>query len=198
MPARVRKRRPNVKVIGVGNARIVTYGPPCARDPRWSTLLLGEAPNRWQGEDLLKRGHHTLFREDLAEYCNLTKVEYYRAFVRANLLDYWPGRSGKGSAFPMGEARSKANLVRPYLYSFTRIVLLGRRVATAFRLEKLDWYQWWPAGDSQVAVAPHPSKVSRYWNDPENVAAAKEFWSGMAREITDQIADERRRRMEQV
>ena len=44
--------------------------------------------------------------------------------------------------------------------------LLGHRAA---------WYEWVEVAGGRVAVVPHPSGRSRYWNDPANRDAAAEF-----------------------
>jgi len=194
---RKRKSKPNVLVFrSSGTGRVgdlVTFGPPCAHDLRWSCLLLGEAPNRWQGEDPIQRGRHTLYREDLAELCGLTMPAFYRCFVRANLLSRWPGRSGRGSAFPPAEARRRAESVAQHLGSFRSVVLVGRRVARAFGRYKQDWYAWYDDGP-RVAVVPHPSRVNRYWNDPANVRAAEAFFRLLAEGILEPLRAESLRR----
>lgn len=98
-------------------------------------------------------------------------------FEWRNLLDEWPGYGPNGgSAFPMEAARRRARFMlihhrplgvdrnRPFIY-------LGRRVAAAFGFRG-EWFEW---SHDQV-VTPHPSGLSRWWNDPANVARAREFW----------------------
>lgn len=59
-----------------------------------------------------------------------------------------------------------------------RAILLGSRVAAAFKAEGLDMFRWTMATDrsTQIARAPHPSGRSHWWNDPENVESARRFW----------------------
>lgn len=177
---------------------MVAHGPPCAFESRWATLLLGEAPNRWMGSDMKARAHHVLFRQDLADLCGINKVEFYRCFARANLLDYYPGRSGKGSSFPREEAAERARELDEALGEtgeLRRIVLLGKRVGRAYLGGGCSWYEWTTAGKGPpVAVVPHPSRVSRYWNDPANVSRATRFWTDLASGILEQVNAERRRR----
>lgn len=69
-----------------------------------------------------------------------------------------------------------------------RTILLGSRVAAAFDAEHLPVMEWTKAvlpnertidwSGALIARAPHPSGRSHWWNDPENVAAARRFWSG--------------------
>jgi hypothetical protein len=61
---------------------------------------------------------------------------------------------------PLGVTRN-----RPFIY-------LGKRVAEAFGFRG-EWFEW---SHDQV-VAPHPSGLSRWWNDPNNVGLARAFWA---------------------
>jgi hypothetical protein len=180
---------------------ITCYGPPCAFEPAWATLVLGEAPNRWMQQDLEHRGHHAVFREDLAELCGVTILDYYRCFARANLLATWPGKDkgGKGDAWPRELARARAEELLPHLGRFKRVVLLGRRVAAAMGCDGAPWFAWsgfglFDGGAAVVAVAPHPSRTSRWWNDAGNVAQARTFWAGLAESILKPLGEERERR----
>jgi hypothetical protein len=73
------------------------------------------------------------------------------------------------------------------------VVLLGRRVASAFLdqlaavrynvvLPDLRFGGWFCPivlplhGVGLLYVAPHPSGASRWWNEPEHVAAASRFY----------------------
>ena len=95
-----------------------------------------------------------------------------------NLLGYWPGpeTTGNGSAFPAAEARAAAARIRLADGS----LLCGRRVAAAFGLVNAPYFAWRDVDGRRVAVVPHPSGVSRWWNDPENVARAREFLAALA------------------
>jgi len=186
---RVKKANPNRRKVGP----LDVHGPPCALDPRWATLLVGEAPNRWMSQDPT-RARHVLFRRDLAELCGLVLPDYYRCFARTNLLDYYPGRSGKGSAFPATDARRQAAEALEHLDGFRRVVLLGKRVGRAFlgrRQGGVNWYEWTSDGGPPMAVVPHPSRVSRYWNDHANVQRATRFWAELATGILSQVRAEK-------
>ena len=78
--------------------------------------------------------------------------EYLDAFERRNVLNAWPGRSMKGDAFPMELARA----------------------SVAAMEADLAWRNWGSLGER--AVAPHPSGVNRWYNDPANVVAARDFF----------------------
>lgn len=154
--------------------RRLIYGPKEAR-----VLLVGEAPSR----AIDHQPSLGLLREDLAELAGVEHpIEWWLLFARANLLPRWPGRSpgGKGDRFPREEARRRARRLRGRFGRFSRVVLLGRRVEGAFDLRGSGWFAWRDAFKTRVAVAPHPSKVSRWWNDSNNVALARTFWRELA------------------
>lgn len=106
-----------------------------------------------------------------------------------NLLDRWPGKKGKGDAFPAGTARRAALRLAPSLRNDVRrgrgraVIFVGRGVAAAFgestrcnatgRLYCLGWH--WSEHGFRYAILPHPSAVNRWWNDPKNVARARRF-----------------------
>jgi len=164
-------------------------------------LLVGEAPNKWMQET--GRMKNALLREDLAALCGVSfPADFFRLFARTNVLDFWPGpaKGGKGSAFPMDQARPAArDLMRQISTScrFDRMVLMGRRVAEAVLgpgHKDHAWFEWFylapahygaakpPAAPGlSVAVAPHPSKISRWWNEAKNVGEAQKFWRPLAR-----------------
>lgn len=100
-------------------------------------------------------------------------------FRLVNLLRYWPGPEpgGKGSAFPMGEAREAARR----LGLADGSLLCGRRVAAAFGLARAPYLEWVSIGARRVAVIPHPSGVCRWWNEPSNLRAARRFLEEAAR-----------------
>lgn len=61
-----------------------------------------------------------------------------------------------------------------------RVLLLGRRVSTALGGNQ-DWMKWSVTGEFVSASIPHPSGLSRWWNDPTNSSSAKEFLSNILR-----------------
>ena len=143
-------------------------------------LLVGEAPNR-KVEGL---ENAALMRNDLANLANVGwPFEYFRLFARVNVLEFWPGRQprGKGDLFPLEEARPRARKLRLAFPAFELVVLLGRRVQRAFGYDHAEFFDSKRDGETWGAVAPHPSKVSRWWNDPINVKRAGVFWRGVAR-----------------
>jgi uracil-DNA glycosylase len=119
----------------------------------------------------------------LAALCGVTLAEFLALFDRANLLDRWPGPKAKGDRFDASEARMAACQFTPRLRR-RRTVLLGRAVARAFHLHGRPMFEWLDeVGDGAlVALAPHPSGISRWWNEPANARRARRFWRALARE----------------
>lgn len=208
---KTKEANPYLDGVQLGPVRV--YGRPCVFDPRVCTLLVGEAPNRWMHQNP-GREHVVLAREDLAELAGLSLLDYLRTFARCNLLDRWPGaqkgdRARGGSAFPLEEARPRAEKLREAIFEpsspVVRVVLLGRRVAAAFDREgrsreraalAYPFFRWWSEtrpGSKPVrwVVVPHPSKTSRWWNDAANVAQARLFWRGLRAEIGQPWREER-------
>lgn len=134
-------------------------------------LLVGEAPGRSPTLDGPLSGR---CGRRLAALAGLPYEAYLEEVERRNLLARNPGRSGpKGDAFPMREARARA-------WAFSRahvgrrVVLLGRRVAAAFGRPNAAYLAWaLLAPFSGAMVFPHPSGVSLWWNDAENVLDAR-------------------------
>ena len=153
------------------------YGP---QSPQ--VVIVGEAPSKWMQES---GSLNALLNSSLEDLCGLSLHEFAERFGRVNLLSNWPGRQGKkGDAFPMAIATERADIMAFKLEDIPKVVLLGRRVQTAFRLDgELDFFEWvsHPVMRS-VCIAPHPSRVSRWWNEQTNRQKAQAFWSKLARE----------------
>lgn len=110
----------------------------------------------------------------IAEYAGVTVDEYRAMTYRANLLAAWPG-----DAWPAAVAQASAEAML-HLMMEQRTILLGQRVAVAFGLRLAPLMTWRPLVDDhpaygEVAILPHPSGLNRWWNDPENRAAARRF-----------------------
>lgn len=116
-----------------------------------------------------------------------------------NLLHEYPGRKQRGSAFPEADAQEAADEIAAYLSGGLvpvtahsalpcrpRVVLLaGHRVEAAFGYRKRPFFDEHAPIDgveAQVFVVPHPSGLSRYWNDQRHRHRARAFFEGLARE----------------
>ncbi len=141
-------------------------------------LVVGEAPNRggYGSTDRPEGWPCEIFATG-----RLATVGDIARFERVNLLDYWPGAAGAGSAFPMGEARVSARRLLGATEGDRELILVGTRVAQAFGLrrdhyEYLTWFARQGGFGRLVAVCPHPSGLNRWWNNDENVRRAREFF----------------------
>jgi len=142
-------------------------------DGRAAPLLVGEAPNR-EGRGRL--ANTTRSGSVIASLGG-------RHLPRTNLLREWPGPSGKGSAFPLMPAREAADRLLRRTLKSRPLVLLGTRVAGAFRLRRQDYelLEWLELRGRRVAVFPHPSGVNHWWNEPDNREAARIFLAALCR-----------------
>lgn len=145
----------------LGNFDVILIGeaPSCSSDP-WQPLsgASGKRLAKWLGKDPAK------------------------VFCLANLLDRWPGKGRKGSAWPASAARKRVKEVARVMAGHglpRRLVLVGGRVASAFgfrRMEPLKWRRARLGGRSvEVALLPHPSGTNMWYSDKANERAAARF-----------------------
>lgn len=125
----------------------------------------------------------------LAGLAGLSPEEFWGIFDRTNLLAEHPGRrsGGRGDVFGATEARRAAVLASELLAegSHPTVIVLGRKAAEAFGLRETPWFSFVYRGGIRLAVVPHPSGFSSYWNEPVNRREAEAFWSRLAREEED-------------
>lgn len=124
-------------------------------------LMIGQAPN--QHGDPLKPCTGR-FMDFLCGVAGISRTRYLRAFERMNLLPAWPGKSGKGDAFPIEEARQKAAEID---MTGRVVVVCGQRAATAFGI-KAAFLERVEQQGAVFYILPHPSGLNRWWNDLEN------------------------------
>jgi len=91
-------------------------------------------------------------------------------FRLVNVLRKFPGKLGKGDAFPR---RSAGRACRRLRLRGT-ILLAGRNVASAFGVRS-GYFEWTTLRGKPCAVLPHPSGISHWWNDPRNRRRARTF-----------------------
>ena len=132
---------------------------------------MGQAPSRLSDprEPLSGRSGRRL-----ASLCDLAPEAFLAAYDRVNLMDRFPGKLAKGDAFPMAEARPRAEAL--LAGEPRRFVLLGRAVSQAFGFSAEPWLSWRPLAGHLAASCPHPSGCCFWWNDPLNVGQARSFW----------------------
>lgn len=155
-------------------------------------VLMGEAPPAKHdvnvGEPLSGRSGRIL-----ADCCGVDLWAFMQAFERRNLLRAFPGLApgGKGTLWPKDLARDAARrVIAERLLEGRRVVFLGGRVLDAFAswvplLRNQERLRWVDLGAFEVAVAPHPSGVNRWWNDWRHREQAKAFWrDALTRSLT--------------
>lgn len=140
-------------------------------------LIIGQAPSRLSDpvEPLSGRSGRRL-----ADLCGLSMEAFLDAFERRNLVNEWPGPAdGDGDAFvTAGEARRLAQSFRPVVRG-RRVVILGFSLAAGFGLTH-PAMTFAPHWEGEFAFCPHPSGVSRWWNDRGNEDRARAFWASVA------------------
>ena len=151
-------------------------------------ILIGEAPGKnWKPSDVPLLGR---IGKRLAILMGTNEYNYRWHTRRENLLQRWPGPArGNGSAWNAKlAARAAARMERKGILGMpdSIVILLGRRVARAFRFHESPWFKEWPqANGATIVVAPHPSGASRWWNDPRNWNEACRFWRGIYARATE-------------
>lgn len=131
-------------------------------------LVIGQAPGRGKPTAPLagRAG------KKLADLHGVAHAEFMATREVVNLLDRWPGKAGKGDAFPLAEARERAALHD--LSRWDRVVFLGKNVARAFNF-RAPFLVWQSLDGVLCAVVPHTSGINRWWNDADNTEAARRF-----------------------
>lgn len=159
-------------------------------------ILVGEAPSPGADPDPLLALTGRSGRR-LAALAGLAyPIDYCRSFGRINLLQNpmpaAPG--GRGSVFDHARARLAADRLVDIVGQRSFLVLLGRRVARAFDVSDACWFEWnlamWGAESgvaraAHLAVVPHPSGTSSFWNDPTNRLRAGRFFLNLVRDVCE-------------
>lgn len=117
-------------------------------------------------------------------FLDLTGYASYEALRRDvfvfNLIHEYPGSNGNGDAFLREHAKARASALHHELcWGFNHVLMMGRHVGDAFGFKDLnwlipidveaaDWHATWH-------LIPHPSPVSRYWNDERQAQAARDY-----------------------
>ncbi len=155
-------------------------------------LLVGEAPNcggmrsHLLESILLRMANRPAVRScsDAArcwlEFTDEPRVMALAAEVHhVNLLDEWPGRKQRGSAFPAQDARRMADYLYLWLQRrqqrYPYVLLAGQRVASAFRFGGQRPFLTFPMANRATCVVPHPSGLNRWWSSEHNRAEAQQW-----------------------
>ena len=150
--------------------------------------IVGQAPARASLEPLDGRSGRRLER-----LAGIRDGELGLWFALGNLLPAWPGNrerrpgphSAPGDRFDAGAAReSWRDLSSEVLHGhFDLVLLLGRSVAAAAGAGRLAYFERERREGYAVAVFPHPSGASHFWNAPRNRVLAAAFLRQVVREL---------------
>lgn len=97
---------------------------------------------------------------------------------RTNVIQRFPGRSGKGASFPRDEAVAGLRRLERRTPKRVAWVFMGKRVAAAYGWRG-EYFEWGELNGRRIATFPHPSGINMWWNDPANVELAREFVAGL-------------------
>jgi uracil-DNA glycosylase len=148
-------------------------------------LFVGQAPSRETDGKPPFTGKCGKF---LAELLGTSQEQMLADHDFVNVLDHWPGKSLKGDAFPIPEAKLAAKKKLQLLRGRV-VVLLGHNVARAFCCTKFSYFSWYEIRSDDdsadvvvpnMAIVPHPSQVNRFWNVEENRLIAGKFLRALA------------------
>jgi uracil-DNA glycosylase len=135
-------------------------------------LIIGEAPGKsWDPNRPLEG--RTGAR--LAACAGISFEEFLTTFDRVNLLDEQPQDAAGGMTFNMKQAARVARVMEQRFGIGQVVLLLGKRVASAFRLTSVAYFETFALNHARVTVVPHPSGANRWWNDPENEKRMHDF-----------------------
>jgi len=154
-------------------------------------ILIGQALNREAGEAMaaLKPELRERYAKRISltgevgkRIANLVGISFFvylRHTDRRNLIDRFPGKSGKGDAFPIEEAYRNAMYMRNDLHGRS-VIFIGRQVAAAFGCARFKILRWWDGSGTglpcrRFAILPHPSRLNRWWSDSRHERAAEKF-----------------------
>lgn len=143
--------------------------------------LVGQAPNENGDPELPLTGRAG---RKLAELMGVSWRTYLMRTIRTNLIVEFPGKKGKGDAFPLDAAREAARAWR-VPGDAACVVLVGLKVAAAFGHGKVPPCRMFlaefpcerPRHQHRLVpcvTVPHTSGINTWYNDPKNVAAARE------------------------
>lgn len=124
-------------------------------------MFIGQAPNSSGDGTSLLTGR---CGRRIAACFGLSWFRFLRC-RRVNLNASFGGKAGKGDAFDRQEGRRTVAALMPMLPQ--KVVLLGKSVASCFGVRG-DFLATCAVNGSRFLLFPHPSGVSRWWNDPRN------------------------------
>lgn len=124
--------------------------------------IVGQAPSRTSDPAAPLSGP---VGQRVRRLLKLSDEEWARAF-KANAVERFPGKLGRGDAFPLARARREVARLSDDLAG-RLVFVLGKRTAKALGVEP-TFLQLSRGPRFDSIVVPHPSGVNRWWNDPAN------------------------------
>ena len=144
-------------------------------------ILVGECP----GPSVPEEKAHPLFPLPesssggrLLRVIGWGRSEYLRRFDRANLFRSHQPKWSADAALDSADALVESVLEDAGPTHLTDFVLLGMRVAVAFRREDFGPMVSLGFWGGTATVVPHPSGLNRWYNEPVNRAAVRRLFSG--------------------
>lgn len=149
------------------------------------TVIVGMEPNARLAAQQTIPLTQGMTAERLARWAGLSgPADLPRYFWLANLYDT-PVAGGWAQRGAAERAEVVAHQINEH-EGIRLVVLLGSPVRRAFGLgsqlapyEFMDAPDWLHLDGKQVAWTPHPSGLNRQWNDPDNIARATKFFTGL-------------------
>ena len=116
-------------------------------------LFVGQAPGAKGNPSKPFDGNGKQTR--LEKICGFDPTKRFRCL---NLIDYYPGKDGKGDAVPFGKAVEKARKIEQMRGV---IIMAGKKVAEAFGIRDMKYFE----KRGRFVLVPHPSGLNRLLND---------------------------------
>lgn len=138
-------------------------------------VIVGEAP-AGAGTEVLPALEGLVGRR-LAKMMGVSDEVYFANTIRKNIFE----TPDEGKPWEHHEAYVRALRMMGAMPVNARIVLLGKKVATAFKVVNLPEYEWhsavriWSGDTLWLAHIPHPSGLNRKYNDPADRERASAF-----------------------
>lgn len=150
-------------------------------------IILGEAPGNYPKYD---HERHALFPYParcsgarLCEFMGMRRSEYID-IRRRNLLDFYPGKLGKGARFPIGEARKAVTAIYAQNeLTGSNILLVGMRLAEVFGYKGEEILTWHHRKAYNYAIVPHTSGICRWWSNEDNKEQGVAFLHRVAEQV---------------
>lgn len=134
-------------------------------------LIVGEAPSK---NEVTERPIEGRVGKRLAAVCGMPLADFLSHFERVNLLHVRQDTKEKGFEFDLAAGKKAAEKLRDSFKEDQIVILLGGRVAEAFRVHD-HYFVETRVNFARLYIVPHPSGVNRWYNDRSNMDAMVAF-----------------------